>query len=242
MIELYSSSSPNVQKITLMLEELELPYRLIPINTHKGDQFAPEFVRLNPNSKVPVIIDLNGPGGQPYRVFESGAILIYLAEKQNSTLLPSEGTARYDVIQWLIIQLTGVGPMFGQFNHFRRFADQDTYATRRYTSESRRLYDLIELRLVGSPFLGGKMYSIADIATFPWIRTQSRLFGEKHPVMRFDWDGHPNITRWFREIEARPAVQRALTIIDQQKSTLSTASPKELDLYFGRGEFARKLE
>ena len=240
MIDLHASSSPNVQKIQVMLEEVGLPYSIVPVNVHKGEQYGEAFTALNPNRKVPVIVDHDGPGGRPFTVFESGAILIYLAEK-TGMLFPTEAVARSHTLQWLMIQMTGVGPMFGQFNHFIRFGQQDSYAVERYTSEARRLYDLLDKRLGEVAWLGGADYSIADIATFPWIRTQARLFGKSHPVMAQDWDGHPNLNRWFAAIAARPAVQRALTEIDRRPSTLGTAEPQELDRYFGRRAFARKL-
>lgn len=241
MIDLYSSSSPNVQKIHLMLEETGLPYRIVPVNVHKGEQYADEFSRLNPNRKVPVIVDPHGPDGAPITVIESGAILLYLAEKTDQ-FLPTDARRRCETMQWLMIQLTGIGPMFGQFNHFRRFAEHDSYAVTRYSSEARRLYDLLETRLAGSEFLGGADYSIADIATFPWIRVQNNLFGDRYPVMHVDWPGHPHLSRWYRTIAARPAVKRALAGIDSRPSTLSTAGPDELDRYFGRGAFARRLD
>lgn len=240
MIDLYSSSSPNVQKIHIMLEEVGLSYQVVPVNVHKGEQYGPGFTALNPNRKVPVIVDNDGPGGAPLTVIESGAILIYLAEKAGM-LFPTEPVARSLCLQWLMIQMTGIGPMFGQFNHFIRFGQQDSYAVERYTSEARRLYDLLDQRLGEAAYLGGDAYTIADVATFPWIRVQARLFGKNHPVMAEGWTAHPNIARWFGAVAARPAVQRALPQIDSRPSTLSTAGPQDLDRYFGRNEFARTL-
>lgn len=220
MIDLYAMVSPNVQKIYLMLEETGLEYQPHQVNIWKGEQFAPEFLALNPNAKVPVIIDREGPDGEEHVVFESGAILIYLAEKTGA-FLPADGRARHQVLQWLMVQLTGIGPMFGQFNHFCRFAPDNAYAVSRYTTEAARLYRLI-----------------ADIATFPWFRTQSRLFGETRPFMKIDGQEHPHLWRWFQEIAARPAVQKALEVIDAHPSTLATATPEELDRVFGRGRHA----
>lgn len=165
MIDLYASSSPNVQKIVIMLEETGLPYFIKQVNVHRGEQHAPDFVALNPNRKVLVIVDQDGPGGKPYTVFESGAVLLYLAHK-TGRFLPSDVAKQFDAIQWLMIQLTGIGPMIGQFNHFVRFAADSAYALDRYVSETRRLYDLIDARLQAVPYLGGDDYSIADIATF----------------------------------------------------------------------------
>ncbi|MDO8471446.1 MAG: glutathione S-transferase N-terminal domain-containing protein [bacterium] len=240
MIELYASGTPNVQKIHIMLEELGLEYRSRWINVYRGEQFAPDFVKLNPNSKVPVIVDHDGPQGHPYTVFESGAILIYLAEKTGSPLLPAEPLKRCDVMQWLMIQLTGIGPMFGQFNHFRRFAPPgNEYSDRRYTSENRRLYDLLEARLGQARYLGGDDYSIADIATFPWIRNHAKRFGETLAFMRIGFEGMPHLARWFAAIETRPAVARALVTIDANPSPNWTATPDDLDRFFGRGRYAR---
>lgn len=240
MIDLYASSSPNVQKIILMLEETELPYQIKQVNVHRGEQYSPAFEKLNPNRKVPVIVDQDGPTGEPYTVFESGAILLYLAHK-TGRFLPKDPVKHFDVIQWLMLQMSGVGPMFGQFNHFVRFAAQESYAMARFTSETRRLYDLLAARLAAAPYLGGDEYSVADIATFPWIRVEARLFGASHKVMRQGWDEHPAIARWFAAIEARPAVQRALAEIDARPSTLPTATESDLNRYFGRQEFQRSL-
>ena len=168
MIDLYALTSPNVRKVYLMLEELELPYKEIFVDVWKGDNYKPEFRKLNPNGKIPVIVDHDGPGGKPYTVFESGAILMYLADK-TGRFLPKDTAARYEVIQWLMIQLTGVGPMFGQLTHFKKFAPPgNDYSLSRYQTEVLRLYDVLEARLGGSAWLGGPDYSIADIATFPW--------------------------------------------------------------------------
>jgi GST-like protein len=240
MIDLYASGTPNVQKIHLMLEELELKYRTHLVNVYRGEQFLPSFVKLNPNSKVPVIVDHDRPGGTPYTVFESGAILIYLAEKTGSALLPTTPPERYDVLQWLMIQVSGIGPMFGQLNHFKRFAPPGNgYSDQRYTSETRRLYDLLETRLTHTAYLGGEAYSIADVATFPWIRQHSRRFGESFDFMRVGNPAMPSISRWFKAIEQRAAVQRAIVTIDANPSPVSSATPDDLDRFFGRGRYSR---
>ncbi len=231
MIDFYALTSPNVQKIFVMLEETELPYEPIYVDVWKGDQFKPEFLKLNPNGKIPVIVDHEGPGGKPYTCFESGAILIYLADKTGK-FLPKDGTARYDVLQWLMIQMTGVGPMFGQFVHFKRFAPAgNDYAMSRYQTEVLRLYDVLEQRLGQSRFLGGPDYSIADIATFPWTR--------QHDFMGAKWDTRPNLARWFAAISARPAVKRALAKVETISSVRDQAKPEDVDRFFGRGKFAR---
>ena len=164
MIDFYALTSPNVQKIYIMLEECGLPYKEHFIDVWKGDQYSPEFSKINPNNKIPAIVDSDGPGGRPYTVFESGAILMYLAEKTGK-FLPKDMAKKYDVIQWLLFQLTGVGPMFGQWTHFKMFAPKggSDYSAARYTSELNRLYGVLEKRLGQAPYLGGQDYSIADI-------------------------------------------------------------------------------
>ncbi len=231
MIDFYVLTSPNVQKIFIMLEELATPYRAIPVDVWKGEQFRPEFVALNPNCKIPVIVDHDGPGGKPYTVFESGAILLYLAEKFGR-LLPADTARRFDVIQWLMIQLTGIGPTFGQVVHFSRFAPPgNDYSKSRYMTEMLRLYELLEARLGRSAYLGGPDFSIADIATFPWTRNHD-MFGVK-------WSEHPNLERWFDAIAARPAVKKALATVDSIQSSRDTASDDAKDRIFGRGKYAR---
>jgi len=203
MIDLYTWPTPNGHKVHIMLEEIGLDYTVIPIDIGRGDQFKPEFLRISPNNKMPALIDRDGPGGKPYALFESGAILMYLAEK-TGRFMPRETAARYTVIQWLMFQMGNVGPMFGQANHFRRWAKLEVpYAIERYTKETHRLYAVMDRRLREVPFLAGD-YSIADIATWPW-------------VMRWEWHGiawkdYPDLKRWYDEIEARPAVQRGKAV------------------------------
>jgi GSH-dependent disulfide-bond oxidoreductase len=231
MIDFYALSSPNVQKIFLMLEETGLEYRPIYVDVWKGDQFKPEFLKLNPNAKIPVIVDHDGPGGRDYICFESGAILLYLAEKTGK-FMPADVARRYDAIQWLMIQMTGVGPMFGQLVHFKRFAPGgNDYSLARYQTEVRRLYDVLEKRLGEFAYLGGPDYSIADIATFPWTR--------QHDFMGVKWDDHPNCARWFNAIAERPAVKRALAKIDTIQSVRDQAKPDDVDRFFGRGRWSR---
>ncbi len=236
MIQLYGMTSPNVVKIVLMLEELELPYQFHWVSVWRGDQFAPEFLRLNPNCKVPVIVDEDGPGGKPCTVFESGAILMYLAEKAHR-FLPPAGAERYDCLQWLMIQLTGVGPTFGQYVHFTRFAPDAAheYSRSRYRTETLRLIEVIDTRLRASRFLGGSEYTIADISTFPWCRALG--------FMGFDIAPHAGIARWMAEVAARPAAQRATAKIEELRprsmSEMSSAKPEDMDRIFGRGKFAR---
>jgi len=231
MIDLYALTSPNVQKIFLALEELELPYNTKFIDVWKGEQFAPEFVKINPNSKIPAIVDHDGPGGKPYAVFESGAILLYLAEKTGK-LLSKDPRKRFDAIQWLMVQLTGVGPTFSQWTHFTLFAPKDNeYSMSRYRTEMKRLYELLEKRLGEAPYLGGDEYSIADVATFPWTRN--------HDAQGVKWADNPNLARWFDAIAARPAVKRALDKVAQIKSAREVATDENKDRLFGRGRYAR---
>ncbi len=203
MIELYTWSTPNGRKVSIMLEELGLPYKVHPINIGKNDQFEPGFVAINPNSKIPAIVDSEGPDGQPASMMESGAILIYLAEKKGK-FLPASGRARYEVLQWLMFQMGGVGPMFGQVHHFLRAAKEPMpYSIERYTKETQRLYGVLDARLQAQPYLAGD-YSIADIATYPW-------------VARYDWhktrlEDFPNVKRWFDVISQRPAVQKGMAV------------------------------
>jgi GST-like protein len=236
VLELYGMTSPNVVKIILMLEEIELPYQFRWVSIWSGEQFGPDFVRLNPNSKVPVIVDADGPGGKPYTVFESGAILIYLAEKAGQ-LLPREGTPRYDTLQWLMLQLTGIGPMFGQYVHFTRFAPDAVheYSRSRYRTETLRLLDVVDQRLRESPYLGGAKYSIADIAVFPWARALG--------FMGLDPAPYSGVSRWMSAISARPGAQRTIAKVDELRprtaAELNAANAQEKDRVFGRGKFAR---
>ncbi len=191
-----------------MLAELGLHYRVIPIDITAGDQFGAEFLKISPNNKIPAIVDHDGPGGQSLAIFESGAILLYLAEKTGK-LLPADARERFDVIQWLMFQMGGVGPMLGQAHHFRRYApEQIPYAVDRYTKEAARLYGVIDRHLAESEYLAGD-YSIADIATFPWIRP--------HRWQGQDLDAYPNLKRWFDAIKARPAVQEGLAVMSETK-------------------------
>jgi GSH-dependent disulfide-bond oxidoreductase len=231
MIDLYALTSPNVQKVFLALEELELPYNTKFIDVWKGEQFTPDFIKINPNSKIPAIVDHDGPGGKPYTVFESGAILLYLAEKTGK-LLSKDPRKRFDAIQWLMVQLTGVGPTFGQWTHFTLFAPKDNeYSMTRYRTEMKRLYELLERRLGEAPYLGGDEYSIADVATFPWMRN--------HDAQGVKWADNPNLARWFDAIAARPAVKRALDKVAQIKSAREVATDENKDRLFGRGRYAR---
>ena len=186
-----------------MLEECGLPYRVHPIDIGKGDQFKPEFVAINPNSKIPAIVDPNGPEGKPFTLFESGAILVYLAGKTGK-FLPRSVSGKYIALQWLMFQMGGIGPIFGQVHHFLRSAkEQVPYAIERFTKENRRLYGVLDTRLNEAPFLAEE-YSIADIATYPWVL--------RHEWQKVDLAEYPNVKRWFDTISARPAVQRGIRV------------------------------
>jgi len=225
MLKFYFSGAPNPTKVALFLEETGLPYEGIPVDTRKGEQHKPEFLAINPNAKLPAIVDGD------VTVFDSSAILMYLAEK-TGRFMPKDMAARFDVIQWLMIQMTGVGPMFGQFVHFKRFAPAgNDYSVSRYQTEVKRLFDVLEYRLGQAAYLGGADYTIADIATFPWTR--------QHDFMGAKWDDHPNCQRWFDAIAARPAVKSALAKVEKITSVRDNAKPEDMDRFFGRGRYAR---
>ena len=239
MIEFFASLTPNAQKIWIMLEELGLDYETRMVNVWKGEQFGEAFRALNPNGKVPVIVDTDGPDGEPYPVFESGAILIYLAEK-HGRLLPAAGVFRYEIIKWLMIQMSGQGPMSGQFTHFRHHAPEgNDYARRRYTSECIRLYEVLDARLGERSWLGGEEYSVADIASYPWIRTLARANAAEAGFHTENNPRFPNLWGWAGRIGARPAVARALAIIDGTPSTMSTSTEDDRDRFFQRGPHER---
>ncbi len=203
MIDLYTWTTPNGRKASIMLEETGLPYRVHPIDISKGDQFKPEFVAINPNSKIPAIVDEEGPDGRPINVFESGAILIWLAEKTGKFLGPDK-RRRVEAIEWLMFQMGGVGPMFGQAHHFRKFAPEPVpYAIERYSKEARRLYGVLDKRLGEAEHLAGD-YSIADMATYPWVA--------RHEWQGVDLADFANVKRWYEAIGARPAVQRGMAV------------------------------
>ena len=205
MIELYSAATPNGQKIHIMLEECGLDYAVHWIDIDRGEQFDPEFLKFSPNNKIPAIIDREAPGGAPFAVFESGAILIYLAEK-TGRFLPTEALARSTVLQWLMFQMGSVGPMLGQAHHFRAYTrDKIAYAIERYTGEAGRIYNILDKRLGAHEILAGD-YSIADMATFPWIRLHQRQ-GQ-------DLDAFPSLRRWFEAIALRPTVARDMARLE----------------------------
>jgi GSH-dependent disulfide-bond oxidoreductase len=230
MIDVYSWATPNGHKVHIMLEECGLPYRAIPVDIGAGEQFRPEFLAISPNNKIPAIVDPEGPDGQPVSLFESGAILVYLAGK-TGRFLPKSDRGRYEVLQWLMFQMGGVGPMLGQAHHFRIYAPEKIgYAIDRYTNEARRLYGVIDKRLSGSKWLGGAEYSIADIATFPWIRSW-----QNQGVQIADY---PHLHKWFDTIAARPAVQRGVQVLADRRKPL--VDDKAREALFGQTQYTRR--
>jgi len=200
MIDLYTFTTPNGRKASIMLEEVSLPYNVHKIDITKNDQFTPEYIAINPNSKIPAIVDQE----TGITIFESGAILIYLAEKVGK-LLPTDQKGRFQVLEWLMLQMGSIGPMFGQLNHFKRFAPEKIpYAIARYEKETLRLYEVLDRQLANHEFISGGDYSIADIATYPWIAV--------YELQELTLDKHPNLKRWFETLQQRPAVQRGMQV------------------------------
>jgi GSH-dependent disulfide-bond oxidoreductase len=205
MIEVYSWPTPNGHKVHIMLEECGLPYRAVPIDIGAGDQFTPEFLAISPNNKIPALVDPDGPDGQPIHLFESGAILLYLAGK-TGRFLPPDTRGKYEVLQWLMFQMGGVGPMLGQAHHFRIYAPEKiAYAVERYTNETRRLYGVMNKQIARHRYIAGEAYTVADIAIFPWLRSWKN--------QGIDWNEFPHLKGWFDEIAHRPAVQRGCEVL-----------------------------
>ena len=230
MIDLYAWPTPNGYKITIMLEECGLPYSVIPVDIGCGDQFTPEFLAISPNNKMPAIVDREGPDDTPYALFESGAILLYLAEK-TGRFMPVETAARYRVVEWLMFQMGGLGPMLGQTHHFRSYAPEPLpYAIDRYTNEAKRLYGVLDRRLEQVEYLAGD-YSIADMASFPWTRSWERQGVELGEF--------PNVRRWFDAIETRPAVKRGLELLAERRST-GTFDAEARENLFGASQYRRR--
>jgi GSH-dependent disulfide-bond oxidoreductase len=223
MIELHTAPTPNGFKISIALEELGLPYKVVPVDIRNGDQFKPEFLRISPNNKIPAIVD-----GET-SVFESGAILVYLAEKTGK-LLPKSGPGRYAVLEWLFFQMGGVGPMLGQAHHFRNYAPEKLpYAIDRYTNEAKRLYGVVDKRLSQARYLGGSEYSIADIATYPWMRMPQAQGVETADL--------PHYTRWAAELAERPAVKKGLAVPPRSDEPMDE---KAREVLFGKTQHERR--
>jgi GSH-dependent disulfide-bond oxidoreductase len=224
MIEVYSWATPNGHKVHIMLEECGLPYRVHAVDIGAGEQFDPAFLAISPNNKIPAIVDPEGPEGEPISLFESGAILLYLAGK-TGRLLPASTRGKYEVLQWLMFQMGGVGPMLGQAHHFRIYAPQKIdYAVERYTNEARRLYKVMNKRLAQSTYLGGSEYSIADIAVYPWLRAWKN--------QGIDWADYPHLKGWFDEIDKRPAVQRGCEVLADRRRPI-TNDERAREVLFG---------
>ena len=232
MIKHYYWPTPNGHKTAIMLEEVGLEYELHPINILEGEQFNPEFIAISPNNRIPAIVDTDGPQGKPYAVFESGAILMYLAEKTGK-LWPADLAARYDAIQWLMFQVGNVGPMFGQNGYFQGYCPEDVpLARERYHNVTNQLYGVMDRRLADSEYLAGPEYSIADVATVPWTMPKQR------DMHRIDIAQYPNVKRWGDRIAARPAVQRGIALLSDSMK-VGNPTDKAYDNMFGGTQFQR---
>jgi GST-like protein len=232
MIEVWSWPTPNGHKVHIALEELGLQYKVTPVNIGAGDQFKPEFLKITPNHRIPAIVDSDGPGGKPFTLFESAAIMIYLSEKTGGKLIPKDPIGRYKCLEWMMFQMGGVGPMFGQYNHFAAYAvEKLPYAIERYTNEVKRLHRVLEHRLEEVPYLAGGEYTMADIITFPWIRGAERR--------NIDLAEYPAVKRWHDEIAARPAVQRGVAVL-ADRARQGQITDAERENYFGKTQFAAR--
>ncbi|WP_288254312.1 glutathione binding-like protein [uncultured Hydrogenophaga sp.] len=234
MIDVHSWATPNGHKVHIMLEEcgqqLGRDWQVHAVNIGAGDQFKPDFLAISPNNKIPAIIDPNGPGGQPISLFESGAILVYLASKFDR-FLPKGDRERFKVLEWLMFQMGGVGPMLGQAHHFRLYAPEKLeYAINRYTNEAKRLYGVMDRQLAGQEWIAGNEYTIADIAIFPWLRSWQN--------QGIDWADFPNLKVWFDRIAARPAVQRGVAVLADARKPLT--DDKSRDILFGKTQYEKR--
>ncbi|MEP6608732.1 MAG: glutathione S-transferase N-terminal domain-containing protein [Burkholderiaceae bacterium] len=228
MIDLYTWPTPNGHKIHIMLEECALPYKVHPIDIGAGDQFKPEYLKISPNNKMPAIVDSDGPDGRSISLFESGAILLYLAGK-TVKFLPTDVRGKYLALQWLMFQMGGVGPMLGQAHHFRNYAaEKIEYAINRYTNEAKRLYGVMDRRLGDAKYFAGE-YSIADMAIFPWTRSYAN--------QGIDLADYPNVKRWFDAIDARPAVKRGLQVLADRRKPIDD---KQKEALFGATQYQRR--
>lgn len=230
MIDLYSTATPNGQKVHIMLEECGLPYRVHHVDIGAGDQFKPDFLKISPNNKIPALTDTDGPDGSPIALFESGAILVYLASKTGK-FLGSTDREKFTTLQWLMFQMGGIGPMLGQAHHFRIYAPEKIeYAVNRYTNEAKRLYGVLDCRLGKTLYLAGDAYSIADIATFPWTRS--------HANQGIALDDFPHVKRWFMEISERPAVRQGVQVLADLRKPLT--DDKARDTLFGAAQYMKR--
>jgi GST-like protein len=230
MIDLYYWPTPNGWKITIFLEEAAVPYRVVAVDIAHGEQFTDEFLKISPNNRMPAIVDPEGPGGKSISIFESGAILIYLGEK-HGRFLPTSGAGRYETMQWLMWQMGGVGPMFGQAGHFLRYAPEKIpYAVDRYSNEARRLCRVLDKRLADREFVAGE-YSIADMAIFPWLHALERSV----PL-----GDVPNVSRWMEQLRARPAVARGLAVLEDRRRQVSELTEETRSILFGAKQFENR--
>jgi GSH-dependent disulfide-bond oxidoreductase len=230
MIQLYSWATPNGHKIHIMLEECGLKYEVIPVNIGAGDQFKPDFLKISPNNKMPAIIDTDGPDGKPISIFESGAILIYLAAKTGK-FMPKSDRDKYSVLQWLMFQMGGVGPMLGQNHHFRTYAPEKLpYAIDRYTNEAKRIYGVIDRQLADNPYIAGKTYTIADMAIYPWLRNWKN--------QGIELSDYPHLKNWFDGLEKRPAVQRGCQVLTELRKPIN--GEKEREILFGKQQYEKR--
>lgn len=234
MIDVHSWPTPNGHKVHIMLEECGLrlgrDWRVHPVNIGKGDQFEPAFLKISPNNKIPALVDPDGPDGQPISLFESGAILLYLAAKTGK-FLPKSDRAKFKVLEWLMFQMGGVGPMLGQNHHFRQYAPEKIgYAIDRYTNEARRLYGVMDRQLAAQKFIAGNQYSIADIAIFPWLRNWQN--------QGIDWADFPHLKQWFDTIAARPAVQRGVAVLADARKPIT--DDKSREVLFGKTQYEKR--
>jgi len=229
MIDVFTWATPNGHKIHIMLEECGLPYTVHAVDIGAGDQFELDFLAISPNNKIPALTDSDGPDGKPISLFESGAILLYLAAK-TGRFLPKDVRGKYTALQWLMFQMGGVGPMFGQAHHFRNYAPEKIeYAVNRYTREANRLYAVMDKQLAKAPYFAGE-YSIADIAIFPWTRSYAN--------QGVNLDEYPNVKRWFDAINARPAVQRGVQVLADRRRPIT--GEKERNILFGDKQYERR--
>jgi GST-like protein len=230
MIDLYTWPTPNGHKIHIMLEETGLPYRVHPIDIGAGDQFKPEFLKISPNNKMPAMIDSDGPDGKPISMFESGAMLLYLASKTGK-FLPENIRDRWSTLQWLMFQMGGVGPMLGQAHHFLVYAPEKIpYAMQRYSKEANRLYGVMDRRLTESKFIACGEYTIADMAIMPWLRSYKN--------QGVEMEEYPQVKRWFDGIAARPAVQRGLAVLADRRKPVMDDKTKEM--LFGAAQYQKR--
>lgn len=230
MIQVFSWPTPNGHKVHIMLEECGLPYEAIPVNIGTGDQFKPDFLKISPNNKIPALLDPNGPDGKAISLFESGAILLYLAAKTGKFLPPTD-RAKFEVMQWLMFQMGGVGPMLGQAHHFRIYAPEKVeYAINRYTNEAKRLYGVMDKQVSLHGYIAGPDYSIADMAIFPWLRSWQN--------QGIDWADYPRLKVWFDTIAERPAVQRGVQVLADLRKPIT--GQKEREILFGNTQYRKR--